>query len=126
MKATFFIRPSVRRFFQFTFNDSKRAQAASRSSTETPAGKAIVRRQSSEKGATGCQLTDVTKALGLRVSVVVDLALLLFSAVVPGQLQHTLPFRHGVLSILLNTWVRSGVSQEVEVESSVLVLNGPQ
>lgn len=36
MKATFFIRPSVRRFFQLTFSSSKRLQAASRSSTETP------------------------------------------------------------------------------------------
>ncbi len=36
MKATFFIRPSVRRFFQSTFSSSKRLQAASRSSTETP------------------------------------------------------------------------------------------
>ena len=36
MKATFLIRPSVKRFFQLTFASSKRLHAASRSSTETP------------------------------------------------------------------------------------------
>lgn len=35
MKATFFILPSVKRFFHETFFSSKRLQAASKSSTET-------------------------------------------------------------------------------------------
>jgi hypothetical protein len=35
IKATFFILPSVKRFFHETFMSSKRLQAASRSSTET-------------------------------------------------------------------------------------------
>lgn len=35
--ATLFIRPSVRRFLKSTLSDSKRSQAAWRSSTETPA-----------------------------------------------------------------------------------------
>ncbi len=35
MKARFFIRPSVRRFWNGTFNASKRAQAVSMSGTDT-------------------------------------------------------------------------------------------
>lgn len=69
-------------------------------------------------------LTDVTKALRLRVAIVVDIALLVLRAVVPGQLKNTLPLSNGVSCILLQLGVGLGVCQEVEIETGILVLTG--
>lgn len=64
----------------------------------------------------------MSKALGLRVSIMVDLAFLLLCSVVPGELEQSLPLSNRVLSILLDGWVRRGICEEVEVESRILVL----
>lgn len=79
MNATFFIRPSVRRFFQFTFSSSKRLHAASRSSTETPSLYcqlhcviALERElEIQETEGEGVEFTDMAETLGFGVSVVV-------------------------------------------------------
>ena len=69
-------------------------------------------------------LTYVTKALRLRVTIVVDSALLLLRAVVPGQLKQTFPTGNGVPLSLLHTGVGFGVAQEVKVKAGLLVLRG--
>lgn len=56
----------------------------------------------------------------------VDLALLLLSAIVPGQLQQALPLHDRSLCVVLQVRVRSGVSQEVQVKRSILVLDRAQ
>lgn len=66
--------------------------------------------------------TDVTEPLRLRVAIVVNTALLVLSAIVPGQLEDSLPARNGVFGIALRTGVGLGVCQEVQVEPGVLVL----
>lgn len=68
----------------------------------------------------------MSESLRLSVTVVVNLALLVLSAVVPGQLEQTFPLGHGVLGVLLHLRVGLGVSQEVEVEAGLLVLGGTQ
>lgn len=68
----------------------------------------------------------MTKSLWLGVPVVVDAALLLLRAIVPGQLEQTFPASHRVLGILLHVGVGLGVTQEVEVEAIVLVLRSAQ
>lgn len=82
INAMLCIRPSVRRFLKFTFRDSKRSHAASRSSTEIPNSKFSIGKQLKVV----LSLTDMTETLGLSVAVVVDRALLLLGAIVPGQL----------------------------------------
>lgn len=66
----------------------------------------------------------MAESLRLRVTVVVDRTLLLLGSVVPGQLQQAFPLRDTVLSTLLDLGVGSGVSQEVQVELVVRVLDG--
>lgn len=66
----------------------------------------------------------MAKTLRFGVAIMVNLALLFFSAVVPGQLQQTFPLGNGVLRILLNARVGGRITQEVEVEASILVLRG--
>ena len=69
------------------------------------------------------KLTDVTEALGLRVAVVVLEALVLFGAVVPGELEETFvvgseaAFGHAL---------GSGVAEEVQVEAGGLLLEGTE
>lgn len=62
----------------------------------------------------------------LRVTVVINRALLLLGAIVPGKLQQTLPFRDRVGGTLAPLRVGTRVAQEVKVESSILVLDGAQ
>lgn len=66
----------------------------------------------------------MTKTLRLRVAIVVNVALLLLRAVVPSQLEDTLPLSDRVPCILLQLRVGLGVCQEVEVETGILVLTG--
>lgn len=68
----------------------------------------------------------MTEALRLGVTVVVHLALLLLRTVIPGQLKETLPLGHRVLGVLARLWVGRRVSQEIQIEGRILVLNSPQ
>lgn len=72
------------------------------------------------------ELTDMAESLRLSVTIVVDGTLLLLSAVVPGQLQQTLPLGDAVLSTLLDRGVGAGVPQEIQVEPVIRVLDGPE
>lgn len=81
-------------------------------------------KQTTDRGAV--ELTNMAESLRLGVTIVVDGALLLLSAVVPGQLQDTFPLSDTVFSALLDWWVGAGVPQEVQVETVIRVLSGPQ
>lgn len=71
------------------------------------------------------QHTYMAESLRLVVPVVVDLALLLLSAIVPRQLKQPLPLSNRIISALSRLRVRRRVSQEVEVERSLLILDRP-
>lgn len=71
------------------------------------------------------KLTDVAESLRLRITVVVDGALLLLRAVVPCQLEQAFPLCDTVLRTLLDLGVRLGITQEIEIELGIGILNGP-
>lgn len=66
----------------------------------------------------------MTKALRLRVTIVVDSPLLLLRTIVPGQLEQTFPAGHGVPLFLLHIGIGFGVAEEIKVEAGLLVLRG--
>lgn len=68
----------------------------------------------------------MSETLRFHVTVVINRALLLLRAIVPGELQQTLPLRDRVGGTLSLLRVGTRVAQEVKVESSILVLNGAQ
>ena len=68
----------------------------------------------------------MTEALGLSVAIVINRTLLLLGAVVPGQLQQTLPLGDGVLCTFLDSRVGGGISQEVQVKGGILVFRHTQ
>ena len=68
----------------------------------------------------------MSKTLWVTVAIVVNTALLLLSAVVPGQFQKTFKSGNRVVLIFLRSGVGSRISQEVQVETSVLVLGGTE
>lgn len=55
-------------------------------------------------------LTDMAESLGLGVAVMIDLALLLLGAIVPGQFQDTFPLHHWGLGVIFQIHVRTRVS----------------
>jgi hypothetical protein len=70
--------------------------------------------------------TDVSKALGLAVTVMILEVLLLFGAVVPCQLKETLTVSDGVVILALREGLIARVAEEVEVEASLRVLQGAE
>lgn len=72
------------------------------------------------------QLTDVAKALGLAVTVMVLEVLFLFRAVVPCQLEETLTVSDGLVVLALREGLIARVAEEVEVEASLRVLQGAE
>lgn len=66
----------------------------------------------------------MAESLRLGVTIVIDRALLLLSAVVPGELQQALPFGDAILGTILDLGVGTRVSQEVQIELVIGVLNG--
>ncbi|KAI6769010.1 hypothetical protein HG531_010114 [Fusarium graminearum] len=71
-------------------------------------------------------LTDVTKALGLAVAIVVLEVLFLLSAVVPSQLKKTLSVGDGLVVLALGEGLVARVAKEVKVEASLGVLKGAE
>jgi hypothetical protein len=69
-------------------------------------------------------LTDVTKALGLTVTVVVLEVLFLLCAIVPSQLKETFSLSNGIIVLALGERVVARVAKEIEVETSLRVLKG--
>lgn len=68
-------------------------------------------------------LTDVTKALGLVVAIVVGKALILLGTVIPSQLQQA--FAVACSAVLRNT-LSARVAEEVEVEARIGRFAGPE
>ena len=64
----------------------------------------------------------MSETLRLGIAIVVDLALLLLSTVVPSQLQHTFPLGDWVLLVILHRRIGRRVPKEVEIKASLLVL----
>jgi hypothetical protein len=69
------------------------------------------------------RLTNMAKALGLAVAVVVVKALVLLGTIVPCQLEKTLPVA-SILILTLGERLIAGIAKEVKVEASFTVLNG--
>ena len=92
IKAISLNSPSDSLFFQRTFRSSKRAQAASRSSTEIPVVclfalevcAYVAQGLRNEEGGVGKGHTDAATALGFRIPVMVGEIGVVFSAVVVG------------------------------------------
>lgn len=61
------------------------------------------------------------ETLRLSIAVMINLAFLVLSSVVPSQFQQAFPLGHWVLLVVLHRRVRHRVSKEVEVEAGLLV-----
>jgi hypothetical protein len=72
------------------------------------------------------QLTDVAKALGLTVTIVVLEVLVLLGAVVPSQFEQALSVSNGIVVLTLREGLVARVAKEVEVEASLGVLKGAE
>jgi hypothetical protein len=120
IKATFFILPSVRRFFHETFMSSKRLQAASKSSTETHVWPTGVERVSTYH-ILGSGKSRRHTSLRLVVTVVILDAVVALRAVVVRQLENTLAISDRVNAVCRLLGSLGTVAEEVECEAGLLL-----